>query len=86
MGSQCNIGEHAFIESGATIGNHVTVKNGVSVWTGVHVEDNAFLGPHCVFTNDMNPRVLYQEGPGSAADSHSQRCHHWCRSGHCLRA
>lgn len=63
VGSDCNIGEHAFIEGGATLGNNVTVKNGVSVWTRVTVEDNCFLGPHCVFTNDMNPRAYIKKGP-----------------------
>lgn len=62
VGAGCNIGEHAFIESGATIGNNVTVKNGVSVWTGVMVEDNVFLGPHCIFTNDPNPRAYIKKG------------------------
>ena len=26
IGSHCNIGDHAFIESGVTIGNNVTIK------------------------------------------------------------
>ncbi len=63
VGSNCNIGEHCFIEGGASVGNHVTVKNGVSVWTRVTVEDNCFLGPQCVFTNDMNPRAYIKKGP-----------------------
>ncbi len=63
VGSDCNVGEHAFIEGGALIGNHVTVKNGVSIWACVTVEDNCFLGPHCVFTNDMNPRAYIKKGP-----------------------
>jgi acetyltransferase-like isoleucine patch superfamily enzyme len=63
VGSDCNIGEHAYIEDGATLGNNVTVKNGVSVWARVTVEDNCFLGPHCVFTNDMNPRAYIKKGP-----------------------
>lgn len=63
LGANCNIGEHAFIESGARIGNNVTVKNGVSLWSGVEVEDDVFLGPHCVFTNDPNPRAYIRKGP-----------------------
>jgi acetyltransferase-like isoleucine patch superfamily enzyme len=63
VGCDCNIGEHSFIEGGATLGNNVTVKNGVSVWARVTVEDNCFLGPHCVFTNDMNPRAYIKKGP-----------------------
>ncbi len=63
VGSDCNVGEHCYIEGGASVGNNVTVKNGVSVWARVTVEDNAFLGPHCVFTNDMNPRSYIKKGP-----------------------
>jgi UDP-2-acetamido-3-amino-2,3-dideoxy-glucuronate N-acetyltransferase len=63
VGARCNIGEHAFIEAGASLGEGVTVKNGVSVWTGVVVEDNCFLGPQCVFTNDINPRAYLKKGP-----------------------
>ena len=62
VGSDCNIGEHAFIEHGASLGDHVTVKNGVSIWARVTVEDYCFLGPHCVFTNDMNPRAYIKKG------------------------
>jgi acetyltransferase-like isoleucine patch superfamily enzyme len=63
VGCDCNIGEHCFIEGSATLGNNVTMKNGVSVWARVTVEDNCFLGPHCVFTNDMNPRAYIKKGP-----------------------
>ncbi len=61
IGANCNIGDHAFIESGAVLGNNVTVKNGVSVWARVTVEDDAFLGPNCAFTNDPNPRAYIKK-------------------------
>jgi UDP-2-acetamido-3-amino-2,3-dideoxy-glucuronate N-acetyltransferase len=70
IGRDCNIGDHCFIEGGASIGNNVTVKNGVSVWTGVTVEDSAFLGPHCVFTNDINPRSFIKKGPDGLLKTH----------------
>jgi acetyltransferase-like isoleucine patch superfamily enzyme len=73
VGSQCNIGEHAFIESGARVGNNVTVKNGVSVWNGVHVEDDVFLGPHCVLTNDSNPRSYIKKGPEALVQTHVRK-------------
>ncbi len=63
VGADCNIGEHVFIETGARVGNNVTVKNGVSVWAQVTVEDNVFLGPHCVLTNDPNPRAYIKKPP-----------------------
>jgi UDP-2-acetamido-3-amino-2,3-dideoxy-glucuronate N-acetyltransferase len=56
VGRDCNIGDHAFVEGGARIGNNVTVKNGVTIWEGVEIRDNAFIGPHAAFTNDLNPR------------------------------
>jgi UDP-2-acetamido-3-amino-2,3-dideoxy-glucuronate N-acetyltransferase len=61
VGAGCNIGEHAYIESGSVLGNNVTVKNGVSVWNGVTVEDDVFLGPNCVLTNDYNPRAYVKK-------------------------
>jgi acetyltransferase-like isoleucine patch superfamily enzyme len=65
LGSDCNVGDHAFIESGARLGNHVTVKNCVLVWDKVTVEDEVFLGPNMVFTNDMNPRVAFKKSPAA---------------------
>lgn len=56
IGRDCNIGDHAFIETGAVLGDRVTVKNAVLVWNGVSVGDDAFLGPAMVFTNDPSPR------------------------------
>jgi UDP-2-acetamido-3-amino-2,3-dideoxy-glucuronate N-acetyltransferase len=63
VGADCNIGDHAFIESGAVLGNHVTVKNCVLVWDKVTVEDEVFLGPNMVFTNDLFPRVAFKNPP-----------------------
>lgn len=59
IGEHCNIGDFAFVESGAKLGNHVTVKNGVQIWEGVTAEDGVFLGPNCVFTNDLFPRTMH---------------------------
>jgi len=56
IGTNCNIGEHCFIENGVSIGDDVTVKNGISLWDGIIIEDKVFLGPHSVFTNDIRPR------------------------------
>lgn len=57
IGARCNICDHAFIESGAVVGNCVTVKNSVAIWDRVTIEDEVFLGPNCVLTNDFNPRA-----------------------------
>ncbi|HJY62789.1 MAG TPA: acyltransferase [Ignavibacteria bacterium] len=56
IGEDCNLCDYVFVESGVKIGNRVTIKNCISLWDGVTVEDDVFLGPNCVFTNDMFPR------------------------------
>jgi acetyltransferase-like isoleucine patch superfamily enzyme len=61
VGADCNICDHAFIESGAVLGSHVTVKNAVLVWDRVVVEDEVFLGPNMVFTNVLAPRVGFKK-------------------------
>ncbi len=56
IGSNCNIGEHSFIESGAVIGDNVTIKNGNMIWEGITLQDGVFVGPNVFFTNDLYPR------------------------------
>lgn len=57
IGRNCNIGDHAFVESGVVLGDGVTVKNGVAIWRGVTAGDNVFIGPNAAFTNDLMPRA-----------------------------
>jgi UDP-2-acetamido-3-amino-2,3-dideoxy-glucuronate N-acetyltransferase len=73
LGTDCNVGDHAFIESGAVLGNHVTVKNCVLVWDKVTVEDEVFLGPNMVFTNDLRPRVAFKNPPEKFLPTRVQR-------------
>ncbi|QEG38984.1 N-acetyltransferase [Roseimaritima ulvae] len=56
VGNHCNIGDHAFVESGAVVGNNVTIKNQVLIWEGITIEDDVFVGPGVIFTNDRYPR------------------------------
>jgi acetyltransferase-like isoleucine patch superfamily enzyme/CheY-like chemotaxis protein len=56
LGEDCNVCDHTFIEGGVRIGNRVTVKCGVYLWEGVTLEDDVFIGPGAVFTNDVRPR------------------------------
>lgn len=62
IGSDCNICDHAFVEGGVRLGNRVTVKNAVLLFDGVTVEDEVFLGPNMVFTNDLRPRAAVKKG------------------------
>jgi UDP-2-acetamido-3-amino-2,3-dideoxy-glucuronate N-acetyltransferase len=56
IGENCNLGQNVLISSGVLLGNNVKVQNNVSIYTGVHCEDDVFLGPSMVFTNITNPR------------------------------
>jgi acetyltransferase-like isoleucine patch superfamily enzyme len=57
IGENCNIGENCYIESHVTIGSGVTVKNNVAIWDNVTIENDVFIGPAAVFTNDLRPRA-----------------------------
>ena len=57
LGERCILGQNVNIDRDVTVGNGVKIQNNVSVYKGVQVEDEAFLGPSCVFTNVLNPRA-----------------------------
>lgn len=56
VGADCNLNAHTLVEGGAIVGDRVTLKCGVFVWDGIHLEDDVFVGPNAVFTNDRLPR------------------------------
>jgi acetyltransferase-like isoleucine patch superfamily enzyme len=56
IGLNCTICDGAFVEGGAVVGTRVTVKNQVMIFDGVTIEDDVFLGPGVIFTNDLRPR------------------------------
>lgn len=62
VGADCNVCDHAFIEGGAVVGHRVTIKNQVLIFQGVTIEDDVFLGPAMVFTNDLRPRAHIKRG------------------------
>ena len=72
IGRDCNICDHAFIETGAVLGDGVVVKNGVMVWNGVIIENNVFVGPGVIFTNDKYPR---SRNLASAKDRYADQSH-----------
>jgi len=71
IGADCNINDHCFIEGGVRLGDRVTVKCGNYLWTGLQVDDDVFLGPNVVYTNDLRPRS--KQYPDEFAKIHIQR-------------
>lgn len=61
IGEDCIISKDVYIDFGVHIGNGVKIQNGISVYHGVTIEDDVFLGPHMVFTNDLYPRSFNQD-------------------------
>jgi acetyltransferase-like isoleucine patch superfamily enzyme len=45
------------VDSGAVIGSGCHIQNSVSVYSGVILEEDVFVGPAAVFTNDRSPRA-----------------------------
>lgn len=66
------IGENVILAKGTYIGKDVIVganckiQNNSSIYQGVVLEKGVFIGPHTVFTNDLNPRAINPDG--------SQKC------------
>lgn len=63
IGKNCNINFSCFIEQGVILGDNVTVKSGIYLWEGIECEDDVFLGPNVVFTNDIYPRSKKYKEP-----------------------
>lgn len=60
IGRNCNICDHCFAEAGVVLGDNVTLKCGIYLWHGTTLENNVFVGPNVVFTNDVHPRSKNQ--------------------------
>jgi len=52
IGEETKVGTHVVIDGDSKIGAHVSIQTGVYICKYSTVEDGAFLGPCCVFTND----------------------------------
>ncbi|HZQ08638.1 MAG TPA: acyltransferase, partial [Anaerolineae bacterium] len=68
IGSHCILGQGVYVDQGVHIGNRVKIQDGISIYHGVTLEDGVFCGPHCVFTNDRQPRALNPDGTLKGAD------------------
>ena len=59
IGQNCNLGQNVYIDRGVVIGDGCKIQNNVSIYKGVTLEDEVFCGPSMVFTNVVNPSLLY---------------------------
>jgi UDP-2-acetamido-3-amino-2,3-dideoxy-glucuronate N-acetyltransferase len=57
VGTNCVIGRNVYVDADVVVGDLVKIQNNVSVYQGVTLEDEVFVGPSAVFTNDLRPRA-----------------------------
>jgi acetyltransferase-like isoleucine patch superfamily enzyme len=71
IGDQVSIGTGAIIEGYSTIGNRVNLQSLVYIPTHTIIEDDVFIGPNTVLTNDKYPpdRTAQMQGPTLQAKS-----------------
>lgn len=55
LGDDVSVGTHASLEFGNRVGSRVRIHTGCFLEL-VHIEDDVFLGPHVVFTDDPHPQ------------------------------
>jgi UDP-2-acetamido-3-amino-2,3-dideoxy-glucuronate N-acetyltransferase len=58
IGSNCNIGEGVYIGPNVVIGSNCKIQNHSLIYDGVTIEDEVFIGPNVVTTNDNFPRAV----------------------------
>jgi UDP-2-acetamido-3-amino-2,3-dideoxy-glucuronate N-acetyltransferase len=68
IGCNCILSKGVYVDAGVQVGNNVKLQNGISVYHGVTLEDGVFCGPHCVFTNDRQPRSINPDGSLKSAE------------------
>jgi UDP-2-acetamido-3-amino-2,3-dideoxy-glucuronate N-acetyltransferase len=57
VGANCNIGKDVFVGEDVVVGDGCKLINGAFLPAGVLLEDEVFVGPGVVFTNDLWPRA-----------------------------
>lgn len=62
LGKDCIVGRGAYVGPGVVIGDNVKLQNYALVYEPARLEDNVFIGPAAVLTNDMYPRSVDVQG------------------------
>ena len=58
LGRDCIVGRGAYVGPGVVIGDNVKLQNYALVYEPARLEDNVFIGPAVVLTNDLYPRSV----------------------------
>jgi acetyltransferase-like isoleucine patch superfamily enzyme len=57
LGGECIVGRGAYVGPGVIIGDQVKLQNYALVYEPARLEDQVFIGPAVVLTNDVFPRA-----------------------------
>jgi UDP-2-acetamido-3-amino-2,3-dideoxy-glucuronate N-acetyltransferase len=70
IGAETRLGKNVYVDAGVVIGARTKIQNDVSVYAGVSIDDEVFIGPGAVFTNDRVPRAFGEWEPTATAVRH----------------
>ncbi len=62
LGRDCIVGRGAYVGPGVIIGDNVKLQNYALVYEPARLDDNVFIGPAVVLTNDAYPRSVDVSG------------------------
>jgi acetyltransferase-like isoleucine patch superfamily enzyme len=62
IGSNCNLGRNVYVGPGVKIGDQVKIQNNSLIYEPAVIEDSVFIGPGVIFTNDLYPRAVNEDG------------------------
>jgi UDP-2-acetamido-3-amino-2,3-dideoxy-glucuronate N-acetyltransferase len=62
IGSNCNLGRNVYVGPGVRIGDQVKIQNNSLIYEPAVIEDSVFIGPGVIFTNDLYPRAVNEDG------------------------
>jgi UDP-2-acetamido-3-amino-2,3-dideoxy-glucuronate N-acetyltransferase len=62
IGKNCILGKNVYIDKDVVIGDNCKIQNNSSIYHGVTLSNGVFVGPHCIFTNDKQPRAINIDG------------------------
>src|SRR3954451_1485612 len=62
IGAGTRIGTFVEIQRNAVIGRHCKVSSHTFICEGVNIDDGGFIGHGVMFTNDLHPRAINEDG------------------------
>jgi UDP-2-acetamido-3-amino-2,3-dideoxy-glucuronate N-acetyltransferase len=72
IGNNCIIAKNVYIDKNVEIENNCKIQNNSSIYHKTKLENGVFIGPHCILTNDKNPRAISNEKEIKISDKWSE--------------